>query len=428
MYDAHNLNVRLSIAEGTRNQTLLQRLLAPESGLIIFCVLIAIFYIAIPLIASFFAPLRDEFILLAIIAFTSILSIMLGSCIPLFDSRFNTKAPRLFIDVRLFQSVVWTLFIGFLIITFYSAKSIPLITAIKGASANVLSQERGDFLKSREGAWIILLYLSTLLTSMLVPYSLVLLYSNRITLRKTMTFLFFIFCICSLQKALFLNLLIPMIIYYVSCGLLTWKRLGLFFSLSVLLLIYFISLSVGNDVPILLNEFTNTDTITSYFSANYRPNSSLDYFLWRVFSVPIFTAADTLIVFSETFHNQPLLGATSSLLAMIFGLDRVNIERYVFEYQFGSWNDIANANAVFFTDAYVNFGWGGVFFIGLLVGQVFRLFRLSKDIGFRSLWPLFSFFVFSASFIGILFSNGFLYMIFQALFIKIKPYKECSLS
>ncbi len=417
MYEAQLFDVTFAReSNGRADNTLLKRLLAPEMGLPIFCICIAIFYIGLPLIAYFSELLRDEFVLLPAVAFVSIISMMIGASMPLVDSQFRYGAPRLAIDAKFFQGIVWILFFSFLVVTFYSAPSIPIVSAIKGASANVLSQERGDFLKGRQGAWIILLYLSTFLTTMLIPYSLVLLYNNRSSWRYPLALIYFLFCISSLQKALFLNLLLPLIIYSVEKGLLSWRKLVVLFILIIVLLIGFTALSLGNAGL----SFANTDTLENYFSARYLPGSSLDYFLWRAFSVPVFTAVDTLVVFSEHFKNDGLMGSTSSLLSMILGVDRVNMERFVFEYQFGSWNEIANANAVFFVDAFVNFGWPGVFFISVFVGQMFRFFRLSTDVGFRSLWLLFAFMLFSASFIGMLFSNGFLYMIAHALFIKLK--------
>jgi hypothetical protein len=157
-----------------------------------------------------------------------------------------------------------------------------------------------------------------------------------------------------------------------------------------------------------------------YMSAGYVPTSSLDYFAWRAFAVPIYTASDTLLVHEQQFREQPLMGATSNLLSALFGLDRINLERFVFEHQFGSWNETANANAVFMVDAYANFGYLGVIFFSLFVGQIFRWFHLSSDIGFKSLWPLFAFVLFNASLIGMLLSNGFIYMLFHSLFFGFK--------
>ncbi|UUZ47355.1 hypothetical protein LP420_28965 [Massilia sp. B-10] len=114
--------------------------------------------------------------------------------------------------------------------------------------------------------------------------------------------------------------------------------------------------------------------------------------------MPIFTAVDTLTVHATQFGGAPLLGATSGLLAALTGQERINLERYVFEYQFGGWNDFANSNVVFVLDVFVNFGWVGVFVIGAMVGLSLRMFKLSPDPAFQALAPLYAFLlVFSPS-------------------------------
>ena len=60
----------------------------------------------------------------------------------------------------------------------------------------------------------------------------------------------------------------------------------------------------------------------------------------------------------------------------------------------------------------------------VFVGQVFRWFRISKDVAFRSLWPIFAVILFSAPLIGMLLSNGFAYMLFHALFIRVQKYEN----
>lgn len=300
----------------------------------------------------------------------------------------------------------------FIVVAFATAPSIPILSALQGASANDLSQERGDFLKGRQGAGIALLYLSTFLVNTIVPYSIILLYSFRSKFRHVSAILFFVFCISFLQKSLFLNLILPLLAYLAISRKMHGKVFfGLIIgSIALLILTTFLSLS---------GETSESENSGDYMSAQYAPANSLDYFLWRSTAVPIFTAVDTLIVHADQFGSRPLLGATSSLLSAIFDIERVNIERFVFEHQFGSWNDTANANAVFVIDAYVNFDWFGVVAFGLFVGLVFRWFRISHDIAFRSLWVIFAFILFSSPLIGMLLSNGFLYMLFHALYIQV---------
>lgn len=398
------------------SQSWIAKLLHPQNGLKAFSGVLFFVYVVIPAgIYVFFNP-ELIFLKLALLSCLAVVAMWLGSMLPLFDSRFKTGAVRLKLNSNLYHTVTWTIFLVFVAVTFITAPSIPLISAFQGASADALSQERGDFLKSRIGAEMALLYISTILTNTIVPYSIVLMYLSRSRFRHLFAFIFFIFCVSFLAKALFLNLALPLLAYFAIVNKLDKKTVVLGGLGSILILVFSTALSLGKAQDPVTNVAT---TGAEYMSSVYSPIGSLDYFVWRAFAVPIYTATDTLLVHAQQFGDQPLMGATSSLLSTIFGLERINLERYVFEHQFGSWNETANANAVFIVDAYANFGYIGVVIFGLFVGQIFRWFRLSSDVGFKSLWPLFAFVLFNASLIGMLLSNGFFYMLFHALFFSV---------
>jgi hypothetical protein len=356
----------------------------------------------------------ERLLQLSQITLVSACAVLIGTKISLFDGRFRKNSRRILISDELFIGATWTLFIGFLIITFLTAESIPFINALMGASADDISQQRGEFLKGREGIGIALLYFTTIVTNTVIPYSIVLLYSKNSPWRHLSSVVFFLFCISFMQKGLFLNLILPLAVFF-SLKF-KFKRL------------YFITLLAGAIGFLVFSTYLSLqgqsmepkrDGNNDYLSALYQPQSPLDYFAWRSTAVPIFTAVDTLVVHDEQFEGRLLMGATSSLIASISGIERINLERFVFEHQFGGWNETANANAFYAIDAYVNFGWLGVLFFSIFIGLIFRFFRLSSDAAFASLWPIFALVLFYASLIGMLFSNGFLYMIFHALFLKV---------
>lgn len=403
-----------NISNRLQRRSLPERLLDSSNGLALFCLAIGIVYCLVPLISYLALPVGEAFAQLAAISLCAVSAMLLGGKIRLLDYRFRQQAPRLFISSRTFVTITWGLFALFIIVTFSTAPSIPFVSALQGASATELSQERGDFLKGREGAGIALLYISTFLTNTLVPYSIVLLYAGGSKWRHIAALAFFLFCLSFMQKALFLNLVLPMVAYLAMSRQLSNKMFVGFSIGSIVLLIAVTFLSLGG------NDGVETGFEPSnYLSAQYSPSGALDYFFWRTIAVPVFTATDTLFVYADTFLSSPLLGATSGVVSLIFGIERINIERFVFEYQFGSWNEIANSNSVFVVDAYVNFGWLGVIIFGLFVGQLFRWFRLSHDIAFRSLWLSFSFLLFTGSLIGTLLSNGFLLFFLLGLMVKV---------
>ena len=393
---------------------LIERCFNPANGLRVFAAAIAVVYGLVPLGIYIITQDDAQYMLLACISCVCVIAMWFGYRISIFDYRFKSSAKRLSMSSSRFISLTWIIFGLFLLVTLTTAATIPILSALAGVEGGVLSQERGDFLKGREGAGIILLYLSTFLVNTVVPYSIILLYQKKAVTRHLAASVFFLFCISFMQKTLFFNLVLPIMAFLA----LTRRLRGpLFMGLavsSILLIIATTFLSLRGEQA--------TGPSGNYLTALYAPVNPLDYFFWRAVSVPVFTAADSLVVHGEQFGGRPLLGATSSFIAGIFGLERVNIERYVFEHQFGSWNEIANSNAVFVVDAFVNFGWLGVIFFGLFVGQVFRWFRISPDPAFRALWPVFAFVLFSAPLIGMLLSNGFAYMLFHALYIRVRTH------
>ncbi|MEJ7928430.1 O-antigen polymerase [Ramlibacter sp. AN1015] len=401
-------------AESDAHATWAERLLHPRYALRVFCAALLIVYALVPLGVYATSLERTEHLTLALITVLAVAAMVMGSKFPYFDKQMKRSSTRLVVDQTAFIAVTWTVFLLFVLVTVVTAPSIPIVSALQGADPNTLSEERGDFLKRREGAGIALLYISTFLVNTVVPYTLVLLYARQARLRHAAAATFFMYCISFMQKALFLNLVLPLLVLLAIRSRLRGKTLSLALVFSTVVLFGATALSVA-DGPDASSQPGN------YLSAQYEPTGPLDYFIWRAVAVPTFTATDSLVVHRDQFGGHSLHGATSNLLSWIFNLERVNIERFVFEHQFGSWNEIANANAVFTTDAYVNFGWLGVVVFGIAVGMLFRLFRRSDDVGIESLWPLFAFSLFSGPFIGTLLSNGFIYVVFHALFVRVKP-------
>lgn len=392
------------------------RLLDPDNALKTFSWVLTLIYVVIPLGLYLLLYPEPAVLKLGLISGLAVVSMWVGSRVSVFDSRFRAGAPKFRLNAGVFHAAVWTLFLLFVVVTFATAPAIPIVSALQGADANTISQERGEFLKGRVGAEIALLYISTILVTTVIPYSIVLLYASRSKFRHLFALIFFVYCISFMAKSQFLNLILPLLAYFSHVKKLSKRAVVLGVWGSIIVLFTGTMLSLG------ATESAAGDNVRSnadYVSALYSPSGPLDYFVWRAFAVPIYTAVDTLFVHSQQFGDQPLMGATSSLLSAIFGLERINLERFVFEHQFGGWNETANANAVYVVDAYANFGYIGVALFGLFIGQMFRWFRSSTDPAFKSLWTIFAFTLFNASLIGMLFSNGFLYIMFHAIFISI---------
>lgn len=416
-----HIEVKPPVLESRRVERLdglrrMEKFFHPRNSLTVFSGALLLVYVVAPVLSYIFLAEDANLLRLASITTVGLASMWIGRLLPLFDGRLRPESRRVTVSWTVFVRATFLTFLVFMFVTFATAPSIPLLSALRGVATDALSEERGAFLKGRQGAQLALLYLSTFLLNTVVPYGVVLAYLARSRLRYVFAAMVLGFSVSFLQKTLFLNLILPLLALLAIQGELRGRRVMFGIGGSVLVVLVSTYLSIQVDPAAMAYSFAPTE----FLSAQYSPDSPLLYLVWRSISVPIFTATDTLVVHSATFGGEPLWGATSTLLSALFGMDRVNIERYVFEYQFGGWNDTANANCVFLVDAYVNFSWPGVIVAGLLVGQVFRWFIRSRDTVFRSLWPLLAFVLFSASLIAMLLSNGWLFMLCFALFVRVR--------
>src|SRR3954470_17566214 len=218
-----------------------ERLLHTRSAMPLFVVGIFVAYAAIPrLIYSSVLP-DPYFVELSDLALVACLAIWAGYSLPLFDSRFDPAARRFSIDANLFHGVIWAVFLLFLLVTFATAEHIPILSAIRGASATELDAQRGAFLKGRTGLEAVLPYLGALLVTALLPFSLVHLFIEKSRFRYLFLVIFIAFSVSFLVKSLFINAAFPLIYLLAQQRKLTMPRMLLLGAL-VFALLYIVSM------------------------------------------------------------------------------------------------------------------------------------------------------------------------------------------
>ena len=240
-----SMGLRKVVTELTDNRPWVEKMLDPNNGLKTFAGVLTLIYVVIPICAYFLIYPEPAVLKLGLISALAVLAMWLGSIVSLFDHRFKSGAVRLKLNATLFHTVIWMLFMAFVVVTFATAPSIPILSALQGADANAISQERGDFLKGRVGVEIALLYISTILVTTVIPYSIVLLYSVKSKFRHMLAFVFFAYCISFMAKSQFLNLILPLLAYFSYARKLNKKSLviGVWGSIVVL----FIGTAIGFD-------------------------------------------------------------------------------------------------------------------------------------------------------------------------------------
>ena len=407
----------------------MSRLLASRYlGIAVLVLGLAIFYVALPLwLAHKGAPDR-HYSGLAAMAALAISAMIVGFKLPWLDARFASGAPRFGIHGGAFQALIWGSFILFALVVIATARRIPLLSALQGASELQLSVERGDFLKTRTGWQAAFVYISAIYVGALLPYATARLFIQRHPLRFAAVSTFLLYALLALEKSAFIFVLGPLV--WLALRRADYRAAVCLLALSAAIL-YTINVLARGGVK---NEPTFSmaptqfkasrganATQADYFSLKYDRKGAIDHIIWRAIVVPVVTAGDALRVFEEKFNGRHFRGATSSFLAKVAGQKRVNYDAEVFTYQYGN-IDIGRSNTVYIIEAFVNFGWLGVIAFSLFIGQGLRWFFQTADEAIHVMWPLFCFFIFIGGLIPTLLSNGYAAIFAIALFGR--PYSR----
>lgn len=379
----------------------------------VLAVIYAVFFIFVPILVFFTGKDSHYFIKLSGISFLSTGAVVFGYYIS--HSLGVLRNVKLVISPSFYVRTVSGVFFIYVFYVFYSFGGIPLISVFSGnVDPDII---RGEFFKGREGIDQVVIYIGALLIYIFVPFAVLVSYEYKLSGRLLFLTFSLFYCVLTLQKALLLNLLIPTFYYLFVTGRVGFVKIFLIF---MLLVGYFVlAINVSGHAELDGTMFTFVD----FFSSNYIPNSAVDYFIWRSIAVPVYTSVDTLIVFDEWMNSQFLMGGSSSMLSALFGVERINIEKIVFEYQFGGFNFFANANAYFAVGLFTDFGYIGLVTLSFMLGMGFATVDKVKSVALCSMAFLLVYLLFNASVIGTLLSSGYVYLFFHAVFIKFQEFK-----
>ena len=402
---------------------------------IFLSIALSILYVAVPSYVYLSGQGDLYFAKLALVTAVAVAGIVAGFHLPILDRLFEAKYAFIQISSNWLQVAIWGAFLAYACLVLMTAESIPFLTALKGSTPDILSAERGAFLKTRHGWEAALPYIGTVFLGVLLPYATARLFVEKSRWRFVVLIIFVIYTLLSLEKSLFILALAP-IAYLIaqkkSINYLAFVGLFVFAAGTM-----FLNVSIERGItPLSLFSSDTRDAVDMappvadsalpegpYFTQLYRPKGTLDQIVWRAVSVTVFTASDALRVFDKTYNGNYLLGATSSFVAAVTRQTRVNYDAEVFAYQFGR-SEIGRANSVFVTEAFVNFGWIGVGVFAVAIGLALRCFERSSDEAFKALWPLFCWYIFTAGLMGALLSNGYALIFFAAFFVRIVPSRQ----
>jgi oligosaccharide repeat unit polymerase len=384
----------------------IKNILTPKNTINILIFILFFIYTLAPIIFYIIGKDDNYLIELSFISFIAIVSIKAG------DILFKIVNPKhkiftknhFYVKDKIFAFFNIYVFIFILLLLIIRADSVPLISALEGADAETLSLVRGLFMKPKDEFNYFLIYLFSMQISSIIPYSIAYLYESKNYFRHAMFLIGLLASLSTLVKGMFFNILIPIF----SLKLTSNYNIFNFIKYIIIILttlIFMVSIAGFNKAD--LDEDSDIDT---YISVGYPSKNSFDFMLWRIVVIPILASRDTLEVHNIYYSSNNLMGVTSGLGSKLLGENKIDIEREVFGYQYGGMNDIGNTNSVFFIDAYINFGYIGIVIYGLLASILLRILMDSNIKSVISMAPLFAIFLFSSSLVGILISNGFLFL------------------
>lgn len=311
----------------------------------------------------------------------------------------------------------------YIVYVLFTAQKIPLVLAFQGASSAEISHYRELFFKARTGFDVVLVYLNAVFTVALMPFILAGLYIVKYKYRHFYLLFFLFTLLLSMEKSLILRALLPLIVLIVNGNVvdkyLTFKRLVLALFLGLFMVSFLALGNFSSDEVQLLSELIEIDPNTAKYFIVSNPDSVTQFMLNRIFWIPYITAIDWLSFFNEVLHRELVLGASSSFVSGLFGMERLNLERLVFEFEWGqNESGTGSSNVVYFIDIFLNFGWLGVISSNAVLAFVVRFFETSDNAAAKASFFVYAYFICTSTLVGVLLSGGMLILMFVTMVIK----------
>ena len=336
-------------------------------------------------------------------------------------------------DKKIFFITVF-FFAVYLLLLLYvtmTVENIPLWVALGGGTSLEITESREMLFRTRIGWEKVLIYFFSILTSVFIPYFLMLCFLNRSRLAWPLYSLFYLSLLVPMEKALFIKAFLPFFLIAAN-GYLSRRALYAAALIAVIVLLSMNFLARGVDSgasqgtpSVKITELNSnhkkssisliqngTDLTFEQHVEKYYPlrgTSAISSVINRALWIPYVTAYDWIQYFEQEMGGVNLGGLTSSFVSKLLGGDRVPMEQYIFDYQFGLGSiKTAGANANFMVDGFVNFGMVGVIFLSALVGIfTFIIMKLNNPAG-CACYYLFLFQLLGGGFLGTFFGGGLL--------------------
>ena len=341
------------------------------------------------------------------------------------------------------RGAMYVIAISYLVLMAYvmlTAPTIPAFDAFRGCGIDWLAQGRETFLRARSGWEASLNYMYSMYRSFLAPLVVCYLYATGDRFRHAFLIAFAATLMLTLEKSVAVFIFAPLACLFVGS-----KRYH-----CAIFVVFLMLLSIAGTSFLARGGLGRADAAgcsvgvkgaadAAGFSVGVKGAADLDqsmssvparynkfnfggqvgYIANRIIYIPYITAIDWIRYHREVLHGDYLHGRGISLVALIFGENRIRIDREVFRFQWGqNSTGTGAANTVFFVDAYVNFGWIGCFLYNLAVVFIVRIVTLSDVVGIQAAMVVPMFYLVFNSLTAMMFSGAIFFAILLAIFSK----------
>lgn len=339
-----------------------------------------------------------------------------------------------------------------IVVTCLTAPSVPLFAALTGASKFEIAQARAGFLVNRVGDEALLRYIAVIFGRAILPLLVTYLYYTRDRFRHLALAVLLIAYLLALEKASPIFAFLPLIVMravehdrraaltlaasLIACvGLWTYLAIG-----SVEVAPEPRSPSATESTPNprasmaapagigrrgdpLRHELLNFVLPDAAYAAIRQTRAAFEvsWLLNRIVWIPYVTAYDWLKVHEEILKGELHYGRTIGIVSWLMGKPKLDLERVVYEYQFGpSPYGVGGANTIFVIDAKLAFGWAGVVLYCVVFGLCAAVIYMSDNLVVKvaSITSIFTASV--SSLTATLLSGGLFFYVVLALMLRVQ--------
>ncbi len=362
-----------------------------------------------------------------------------GSFSVMFPVKFNLNVSWLFSMLSISYVVVMV----YACITY----TIPLVAALRGFSAYDLSNLRQLWLLPRTPWEVVLPYISLMLGYTIIPYIMATLYLNKSKWLLVCLVFFLISLMLNLQKGATFVAVLPLIIVCIWKH--NYKNAVKYFLLAFCFILLTTFLASGgvrsyamlyapNNVPTASYDMPHAATTvlsasdTAWLKAekvhqkNFVPSAVVPeynvfyplenryiFLINRTVWIPYLTAYYWLNYKTDNMASGGAGLQAIHGLNLLTGKPYESLEKNVFVYMFTGQNDTGTgaANTVYFVDAFLKFGYGGVVVYSILLGFIVFRISISLDMALKAAACVPFYLLTFASLTSVLLSGGLLLLL-----------------